>query len=66
MSGETAVPKDFPRCGACVYWGGDNDVRGDLVFYDMFTSGRCRNSNSPAYGNDVPADHHCFQKEDFR
>jgi hypothetical protein len=66
MRGETAVPKDFPRCGACVHWSGHKEVRGDLVFYDVFDYGRCNNFSSPAYGNEVQADHSCSHKEDFR
>jgi hypothetical protein len=61
----TVVPKDFPRCGACVYWGGKAEVHNDLVEYDMYESARCNNFDSPAHGNNVSADHSCFQKKDY-
>lgn len=61
----TIVPKDFPRCGACVFWGGLAEVRNDLVEYDMYETARCNNFRSPAGGNTVSADHCCSEKQDY-
>ena len=61
----TSVPRDFPRCGACVWWGGAKNVLYDLVEYDMYEVARCGNFSSPAHGQEVQGDHSCLSKQDY-
>ena len=64
-TGSTTSPKNSNRCGTCVYWGGQKNVLVDLIEYDMYENARCNNFNSPAYGQEVSAEHSCGCKEDF-
>lgn len=61
----TIVPKDFPRCGACIYWSGEKEVLMNGVKYDMYSYGKCSNSVSPSYGKNLMADNCCGSKKDF-
>ena len=64
-NGSTTSPKNSNRCGTCIYWNGQKNVLVDLIEYDMYENARCNNFNSPAYGQDVSAEHSCGCKEDF-
>ena len=64
-NGSTTSTTDNPRCGACVYWSGKRNWIGNLVEYDQYETSRCNNTMSPAYGQDVPAEHGCGMKKDF-
>lgn len=65
MNSCTTDNKDFPRCGACVYWSGEKEVYGDIVQYDVYSVGRCNNFQSPAYGKNLTANDYCFSKKDY-
>lgn len=65
MNSYTSVPLGFPRCGACIYWSGEKRVCGDIIQYDIYSCAICNNFESPAYGQEVSADHYCFMKKDF-
>ena len=65
MKSYTSVSKDFPRCGACIYWSGEKEVHGNIVQYDIYSLGRCNNFDSPAYGKTLTADNYCFSKKDY-
>ena len=64
-NGSTTSPKNSNRCGTCIYWNGQKNVLVDLIEYDMYENARCNNFNSPAYGQEVSAEHSCGCKEDF-
>ena len=64
-NGSTVCPIDSPYCGACVYWSGRRNVMGDLVEYDINDTGMCNNIQSPAYGQDVGANHGCGLRKNF-
>ncbi len=64
-NGSTTTTTDNPRCGACVYWSGKRNLIGDLVEYDLYETARCNNIQSPAYGQDIPADQGCGMWKGF-
>ena len=64
-SGSTICTTDAPTCGTCVYWSCRKNVMSGLVEYDANEKARCNNQKSPAYQQDVPANHGCTMKENF-
>lgn len=65
MNGKVVAPRNFPRCGACTYWGGFKEVNYDIVAYDMYEEAKCGNFQSPCNGQYVKGDHSCHQKRDI-
>lgn len=61
----TSVSKNFLSCGACIYWCGEKEINYDLIFYDIYSKGKCINTKSPAYAKILSAYESCFEKKDY-
>lgn len=65
MNNCTTVSKDFPRCGACIYWSGEKEVYGNIIQYDAYSVGKCNNFESPASGKIMTANDYYLSKKDY-
>ena len=61
----TTVTKNFMSCGSCIYWSGEKEINGDLIFYDINSKGKCINRKSPAFSKTLSAYESCFEKKDY-
>lgn len=53
-------------CGSCIYWSGEKEINGDLIFYDINSKGKCINRKSPAFSKTLSAYESCFEKKIIR